>query len=270
MTDSASDPTPSRAVDRALTILEELATADQPMTLTKVAHQAGIPIATCAAMLKTLEHRGYAAREIVGRSHFWRATTKLSGLAAAIMRKTDLAEIAQPYLRRLVEQEGFAAHIGVLQGPSVVYAAKAAARGMVQFNTYRGKTAPFHLTALGRAIAAHLPDAELEPLLVDLKSGTGPHAQPLDSTAMRRLLAATRSQGYAIEDEEEDLGIGCLAAPLFGARGEVLASIGVTGIADHFRGRKVRTVRELVCEQARLLTNELSRGGHEAAGSGRA
>lgn len=266
MIEDASDRAPSRAVDRALTILEELAAADEPMTLTRVAKLTDVPLATAGTILHTLEQRGYAARQVVGRSHFWRATLKVNSLAVAVNRKVDLAEIAEPYLQNLVEHDAFAAHIGVLRDKQVVYVAKVAGRGMVQFNTYQGKTSPYHLTALGRAIAANLPEDELAPLLQDLEPGTGPNAKATDPASMRRLLTKVRKQGYAIEDEEEDRGIGCLAAPLFSADGEVVASIGVTGFVDHFRGRRVSAVRELVCEQARLLTEALESGGPATAG----
>lgn len=257
MTD-ALDRAPSRAVDRALTILEELASAAEPMTLTRLSRVTGVPMATCAAILHTLEQRGYAARQVVGRSHFWRATLKVNGLAVQVMRKVDLADIAQPYLERLVEQEGFAAHIGILDGKDVVYVAKVASRGMVQFNTYQGKTSPYHLTALGRAIAAFLPADQVEPLLHGLEPGGGPGAKPTDPDSMRELLERTRKQGYALEDEEEERGIGCLAAPLFGTQGQVVGSIGVTAFATQFHGRRLPPIRDLVRTQAEQLSAALS------------
>lgn len=255
-----SDRAPSRAVDRALTILEQLATTDKPMTLTILARTTGVPMATASSIVHTLEQRGYAARQVVGRSHFWRATLKVNSLAVAVMRKTDIAEIAQPHLQRLVEHDAFAAHVGELRGRDVVYVAKVAGPGMVQFNTYQGKTSPFHVTALGRAIAAYLPAEQLAPMLRGLAPGTGPNATPTDPGTLKSMLDKVREQGYAVEDEEEDRGIGCLAAPLFGPDGKVIASIGVAGFVDRFRGRRGAAVRNLVCEQASLLTNALVAG----------
>src|ERR1700754_3669590 len=189
--DGAAHPErpPSPAVDRALTILEILVAAEEPMTLTALAQAAGVPLATCAAIAQTLEQRGYASRTVVGRSHFWRPTLKLSGLAAQLDRKVDLSSITQPFLRRLVDDTGMAAHIGVLEGALVIYVAKVGAPGIVQFNTYPGKTAPFNLTALGRAVAAYLPEADLAPLLKKLVRGGGPNAEPPTPAHMRAKLA---------------------------------------------------------------------------------
>lgn len=254
------DRAPSPAVDRALTILETLVLSDAPMTLTALAQRTRVPLATCASIMQTLEMRGYAARRVVGRSHYWRPTLKLNGLSAELVRKVDLSALAQPFLRKLVDETQMAAHVGVLEQGSVIYVAKVGTPGMVQFNTYLGKTAPFNLTALGRAIAAHLPEEKLEPLLARLAAGSGPKGRTADPDEMRSVLAQVRKRGYAVEDEEEDAGIGCVAAPYFDAHGHVAGSIGVTGFVDKIRGRKLAPVAALVQEQARLLTRAFSTG----------
>lgn len=254
------DRAPSPAVDRALTILETLVAADAPMTLTALAQATGVPLATCASIAQTLEMRGYASRTVVGRSHFWRPTLKLSGLAAQLDRKIDLTSITQPFLRTLVEQTGMAAHVGVLEGALVIYVAKVGAPGMVQFNTYPGKTAPYNLTALGRAVAAHLPERELLPLLGHLVDGSGPNAVPATVERMRAILADVRDRGYAVEAEEEDAGIGCIAAPFFDGQGQVAGSIGVTGWVERVRGPGAAEVAAAVTAQSARLSEELAAG----------
>lgn len=248
----------SPAVDRALTILETLVAADAPMTLTALARAAGIPVATCASIMQTLESRGYTSRRIVGRSHLWRPTLRLSGLAAELARKLDVAAIADPYLKRLVDATGMAAHIGALEGTAVVYVAKASAPGMVQFNTYPGKTVPFFQTALGRAIASQLPPERVTPLLHSAKPGSGPAGQRRTLTQMRALLDEIRERGYAVESEEEDAGIGCVAAPYFDALGQVVGSVGVTGFAERIRGAKLKGVAGAVLSESRALSAELA------------
>ncbi|WP_163511771.1 IclR family transcriptional regulator [Fodinicola acaciae] len=248
---------PSPAVDRALTVLETLVSADEPLTLTSLAKQTKIPLATCAAIVYTLEERGYASRRIVGRSHFWRPTLRLYGLSAQLVRKIDLSEIAQPHLRRLADSLGMPAHVGVLNGRTVVYVAKAAPPGFIQFDTYPGKVAPFNLTALGRAIAAYLPDSELAPLLGQLAVGTGPKAPPPTTEAFREALLSVRDQGYALEDEEETAEIACVAAPFFDAQGAVAGSVGVTGFSREIAGDRLPAIIDAVRTQSRELSRQL-------------
>lgn len=171
---SGAERPASPGVDRTLTVLEQLVTADEDLTLTALAKVTRIPLATCASIVYTLEHRGYATRRVVGRSHFWRPTLRLYSLASQLVRKVDLSQIATAEMRALAEELGMPVHIGVLDGASVVYVAKAATPGFIQFDTYPGKVAPFDLTALGRAIAAHLPADELAVLLPRLAAGQGP------------------------------------------------------------------------------------------------
>ncbi|MFE9693848.1 IclR family transcriptional regulator [Micromonospora sp. NPDC005806] len=234
----AADRAPSPAVDRALTVIERLVAADEELTLTALAKATRIPLATCASIVYTLERRGYAARRVVGRSHFWSPTLRLYGLASQLVRKVDLSSVAQPEMRALADELEMPVHIGVLDGASVVYVAKAATAGFIQFDTYPGKVSPFNLTALGRAIAAYLPEGELEALLPRLVPGRGPAAGDSSEEAFRKLLDDVRGRGYAVEDEEEQAEVACVAAPFFDAQGRVAGSVGVTGFARDLRGKR--------------------------------
>lgn len=263
---SASAPeerAPSPAVDRALTVLETLVDSDGSLTLTSLARQTGIPLASCASIVYTLERRGYATRRVIGRSHFWRPTLRLYGLATRLVRRVDLAQLAQPQLRRLVEACDMPAHVGVLNGPTVVYLAKAAPEGFIQFDTYPGKVSPFNLTALGKAIAAHLPAEELNPLLAGLVDGRGPKGHTAEPARFAAELAAIRDRGYAVEDQEEQSGIGCIAAPFFDADGAVAGSLGVTGFARDLLSDRMPAIAETVCAQAAEMSHQL---GHGVAG----
>ncbi|WP_158889856.1 IclR family transcriptional regulator [Amycolatopsis anabasis] len=255
--DTTGERPASPAVDRALTVLETLVAAEDGLTLTALARTTRIPLATCASIVYTLEQRGYASRRVVGRSHFWRPTLRLYDLGAPLIRQEDLSEVAQPQLRQLADRLRMPAHVGVLDGSSVVYVAKAANPGFIQFDTYPGKVSPFNLTALGKAIAAYLPDSELEPLLSQLAPGAGPKAKRPTVRAFRAQLAKVRQAGYALEDEEEQADIACVAAPFFDAEGRVNGSVGVTGFARDLTGRKLTHAADLVVRQAKEISAKL-------------
>ncbi|WP_370615377.1 IclR family transcriptional regulator [Mumia sp. Pv 4-285] len=236
----AGDRPASPGVDRALTVLEHLVEAEEELTLTALAKVTNIPLATCASIVYTLEQRGYATRRVVGRSHFWRPTLRLYGLASQLVRDADLSRVATSEMRMLADKLGMPVHMGVLDGHSVVYVAKAATPGFVQFDTYSGKIAPFNLTALGRAIAAYLDPDELEPLLSRLTPGRGPNAPKGGRKAFLSLLEDVRQHGYAMEEEEEQAEISCVAAPFFGIDGHVAGALGVTGFARDLTPDRMR------------------------------
>ncbi len=248
---------PSPAAARALDVLEALVISSEELTLTALAKKTGIPLATCASIAYTLEARGYAGRRVVGRSHFWYPTLRMYSLSAQLMRKVDLSSIAQQEMRELSDSLGMPVHLGVLTGASVIYVAKAATPDFIQFDTYLGKVSPFDLTALGRAIAAHLPDAELEPLLDQLTPGRGPKARPSDPATFTAELAKVRKNGYAFEDQEEQAQIACVAAPFFGVDGRVAGAVGVTGFAKDLQGQKRTAAHKAVTELGKVVSRKL-------------
>lgn len=205
------------AVDRALRVLELMARERSSLTLTDIARRTEIPVASCHAILNTLEAKGYASRTVIGRSHYWSPTLSMYHLGAEVVNRLGVTDGAEEYLRTLAEAVGCPAHIGVLEGGNVMYIAKVPAPVFIQFDTYAGKASPFHITALGRAIAAFLPQERRDALLVGL---------PEQISAE---LDATRERGYALEEGEELPEVGCIAAPIHDARGEVRASVGITG-----------------------------------------
>lgn len=232
----ASDRVPSQPVARTLTVLETLVQSDEGLTLSALAKVTRIPLATCAAIVYTLEQRGYASRRVVGRSHFWSATLGLYGLATQLVRKVDLSSVAQVELRALADSIHMPVHVGVLNGASLVYVAKAAAPGFIQFDTYPGKMSAFNLTALGRAIAAYLPEEQLRPLLKRLAVGHGPGALPPGPEPFLTQLESVRRNGYAVESEEEQADVACVAVPFFDAEGRAVGAVGVTGFARDLVG----------------------------------
>jgi IclR family transcriptional regulator, KDG regulon repressor len=247
----------SPSTDRALTVLETLIEAEGPLTLTMLAQTAGVPLATCASIVQTFEERGYAARQIVGRSHFWQPTLRLYAMASRLVRKIDPASVSRQHLRILSDAVGMPAHLGALDGTTIVYVAKAATPGFIQFDTFIGKVAPFNLTALGRAIAAHLPDADLDPLLDQLVAGSGPNARRPTVKGFRKELAATRARGYAFEDEEEQADIGCVAAPVFDATERVAYGVGVTGFSRDLTEDALPSIIAAVQKAAAAISADL-------------
>ena len=247
----------SPGTDRALTVLEVLSRGPEAMTLTTIAAAADIPIATCAGILYSLEARGYATRSIVGRSHFWTLTFALYSLASQQVHKLNLASSTRTDLLELANRVGLPAHIGVVSGTKLVYLAKEAGKSFIQFDTHPGKVVPFNLTALGRAVAAYLPEDRLEPLLDSLEPGSGPNAAPLGRDDFLGQLARVRETGYAVEDQEEVEGVACIAAPVFDSSGSVAAAVGVTSIADRmvgdFRAEVIASVIDAAASISRRL-----------------
>lgn len=255
----AKAPSPSAA--RTLTVLETLIGAEDGLTLTALSRESNVPLATCASIVYTLEQRGYASRNVVGRSHFWRATLGIYGLASQLVRNVDLASVAQVELRDLAVKLGMPVHVGILSGSSVIYVAKGAAAGFIQFDTYVGKMAPFNLTALGKAITAYFDEERLAPLLGQLSVGQGPRAIAAGVQPFLDQLDFVREQGYAVEREEEQSDISCVAVPFFGADGSAAGSVGATGFDRDLVGETFDLAVEGLRTVARTISERLGYHG---------
>jgi DNA-binding IclR family transcriptional regulator len=222
----------SASTGRTLQVLETLVVTTAPVTLTELARRCGIPLATCSAIVASLEDRGYAQRSVVGRSHLWKPTLKLYGLGMQTLRRFELADESIPILNQLRDEVELTAHLGVLDGAQVVYVAKAGTGTMVQFNTYPGRVSPYNVTALGKAIAAFSPEHQQQELVDQAVPGRGPKGTGASGRLLREEFGLIRERGFAVEDQEEEAGIACIAAPVLDRDGFAVAAVGVTGL-DH-------------------------------------
>src|SRR4029077_13503862 len=120
----------------------------------------------------------------------------------------------------------------------------------IKMNTWVGRRMDLHSTSVGKALAAYLPAAELEGIL---KSRGLTKRTPQTITVASRLLRElekVRHQGYAVDEEENNLGVRCVAAPFFNTLGEVEASVGLTGTLGQLEKNRVPKVAEQVREAA--------------------
>ncbi|HEY4279978.1 MAG TPA: IclR family transcriptional regulator [Conexibacter sp.] len=236
---------PVPAVKRALNVLELLAQEREPLMLSEIVARTGIPTASCHAIVHTLQEAGYVQRRSEGRTQYWEPTLALFHLGSAVVSRFGVRDVALPHLRELSSAFDVPAHLGVLVGDDVMYLEKAAAESFIQFNTFPGKLSPFHITALGRAIVAWLPRDDQRAFVEKL------------GRPVARLLKETREHGYAVEDSEEIDGVGCIAAPVFGFDGTVVASVGVTGFSrDLFPDGDPPAVPAVI-DAARAISAEL-------------
>lgn len=250
---------PSTAVERALAILE--ATAQRSgMTNAEISRKLRIPKSSASYLLRTLERGGYLRRE--RESGKYRLGLKVLSLSHLALADLDFRQVALPILRQLVETSQLTAHLAVLDQGQAVYIEKVDAPGFIKMNTWVGRRMDLHSTSVGKALAAFLPAPELDGIL---KSRGLPKRTPQTITVASRLLRElekVRLQGYAVDEEENSLGVRCVAAPVFNTLGEVEASVGLTGTLAQLEKSRVPKMAELVREAARKISQQM---GYSAA-----
>jgi DNA-binding IclR family transcriptional regulator len=254
---------PATAVERALNILEAAAHRREGLTNSEISRRLNIPKSSASYILRTLERRGYLRRE--GETGRYRLGLKILSLGADAQANLDLADVALPFMRALLDRVHLTVHLAVLDHGEAVYIEKVEAPGFFKVNTWVGRRMYLHSTSVGKALLAWLPRHGVEALVREqgLKKRT-----PKTITSVSRLwadLETVKEQGYAVDDEENSVGARCVAAPVFDAAGTVIAALGISGTLSQMDHHNLPRILDTLKEAARRISRQLQRTG--AAGA---
>ncbi len=246
---------PSVAVERTLEILEAVAHRSGGMSNADISRKLGIPKSTASYILRTLEQRGYLRRDPeTGR---YRLGVKVLSLSRGALSGLDVREAALPVMRHLVEHSHMTTHLAILDGDEAVYVEKVEAPGFIKMDTWVGRRMEIHSTSVGKALAAYLDPQKIEAILKTrgMKKLT---SKTITSPArFLKELEKVREQGYAVDDEENSPEVRCVAAPIFGASGQVEASLGTTGTIHQVSREMLPKVAASVREAALRISHQL-------------
>jgi IclR family transcriptional regulator, acetate operon repressor len=227
-----------QSVERALELLEALAEPGEAKGVSELARATGLPVATIHRLLATMVSRGYVRQD--SGSHKYTLGSHLIRLGEAAAR--DFGQFARPYLVELMEASGETANLAMLEDGHVAYVAQVASRHhRVRMFTEVGRRVHPHTSGVGKVVLAFRPRAEVEALLA--RSGLPPRT-PRTITDLARFLAEldkVASQGYAIDSGEEEVGVRCLAVPVFGVGGSV-AAMSVSAPEGRLQDRDIERV----------------------------
>lgn len=218
------------AVERAMAVLEEIAHSRSGLSLSELTQKLKLPRSSMHCLLVTLERCGYLQRSNGrGRYHFGAKIFSLTNLA---LGGIGFRDVASPFLRALVRRTGMAVHMAILAHDQAVLIEQVTPAGVSRLATWLGKSLEVHCTALGKALIAYLPEEDLNRII----SEHG-FTRLNDNTIVspRKLLdelARTRRNGYSIDDEEADIGMRCIGAPVFNSEGRVVTAISLMGTTE--------------------------------------
>ncbi len=217
-----------QSVDRALDLLEALAAADGEVSITALAARTGLHVSTVHRLLATLLRRGYV-RQNPETSRYY-AGAKLATLAEGRSRFGELRLRARPILRAIAEQTRESTNLVVLDDVMAVYIESIPSSQVVRLFTQVGNRVPLHATGAGKVLLAALPQARRDTLLDRLELRPYTAHTLVDPAALRRALDEARERGFAIDDEEYDEGVRCVAVPV-GGMDHAVAALSVSAPA---------------------------------------
>src|SRR3954466_3294797 len=256
---ASKEENPSVAVERALGMLEAVAQEPDGLSNAEISRKLQIPKSSASYILRTLEQQNYLHRD--EETAKYRVGLKILSLSRGALSGIDVREVALPIMRHLMEKTTLTCHLAILDGPVAVYIEKVEPQGFIRMDTWVGRRMSVHATSVGTALAAHIPQDQLQKIVAErpLEKRT-----PKTITTLPRLLKElerVRNLGYAIEDEENNLGARCLGAPVFNQHGAIEASLGLSGTINQVNSETMPRIVAALKDAARHLSMQL---GHRA------
>lgn len=216
-----------KSVSRALWIIEIVSSKKDGLGVTEIARQMDINKSSVYRILSTLVQHGYIEQD--EETERYKLGYKFLEMSSKLLESIDLRAEAKPYLRELEKATNEVVHLVVYDQGEVIYIEKLEGTETLRMHSKVGKRAPMHCTAVGKAILAYLP----LPVVLDIldRKGMPQHTDQTitDKEVFLNELAAVRQKGYALDLEENEYGIRCIAVPIFDHSGNVIAAVSVSG-----------------------------------------
>lgn len=209
---------------RGLKVLEILAGHPGGLTLTEMAGIAGLTRAAARRFLLTLEAAGYATRS--GRRFV--LSPRLLSVARTSLQGASLWSYAEPFMREVAAALNESCSAAVLAGPDVVYVARVPGRAILRVTLHIGTRLPAYCTSMGKVLLAGLDKEALDAFIAGTDLAPLTPKTIADPQALRTAVEAARRDGYAVADEELELGLRSIAVPIRDEAGSVVAAINVS------------------------------------------
>ncbi len=244
------------ALARGLDILSQFDRATPDLSLAEIAIATSLSKSTVFRLVRTLLEAGYLSRN--ADTQRYRPGLKVLELGFTALSNLGIQEVARPFLEQLSQEADETASLSLLDGLEVVYIDRVRNRSIVGVVLGLGSRIPAHCASMGKVMLAHLPEDRISTLLQDgdLSPCTA-HSQ-IDVAALGREFAQIRCRGYALNDQELEIGLRAVAAPIWDHERQVVAAINATGnVRTISRRRLVKELAPQVVKAAQGISQAL-------------
>lgn len=245
-----------QTVDRAMALLEMLAI--QPMSISELEVKTGLNRTTVTRLVQTLAAREYI--EKAEQSNRYRIGLKVVEIGSIRLNQMELKTEAIPFLRELSQKLNQVCHMGQLSHGEVVYIEKIEPIASIRMYSAIGKRVPMHTTALGKMLASGLTDDEILSILGKREMRRYTEHTIVEEQVYLEEIARVRTQGFAMDNAENEADIYCIAAPVRDYRGSIIAAISTTNTTD--RRQSDADVIDRVKNTGLQISKRMGYGGH--------
>jgi DNA-binding IclR family transcriptional regulator len=222
----------SNSVRRALAILEFLKNSDRRRNLSEISRKLDLPKSTTSILLSTLESMGYIIRDTEERRYA--LSSRALGLGLELLDQLDLSRRSRPVLPAIAACLKVTAHVAVLDGDQALFVNKADGVRQPCCDIYPGRRTNLQCTAVGKILLAFVSPEEQRTFLARHRSIRHTTRTIVSPEGLMEEIALVRKRGYALDNQEEELQVRCLAVPIFSEQRPV-AALGITGTVSDIR-----------------------------------
>ncbi len=251
---SSEGPYQLQSLARAVAVLEMLGESEVPLSLAEICQRMEIHKSTAHRSLMVLERITLIERTQDNR---FRLGLKLYELGNRAVEQIDLRARIRPYFWKLSAQLGETVHLGVLQKTSVVYLDKAEPNRRICMSSKMGSSNPVYCTSLGKAILAFLPPDSAEEIIGQIRFVRYTPKTITTKEDLQKSLERVRRRGFAVDDEEIEMGVRCIGAPIFDENRMPIAALSMSGPTARVRPQNAAAIAERLIRCCNEVSNSL-------------
>ncbi len=250
-----------RVLTRTAEILDCFSAMEPEKSLTGLASETGLHKSTVYRILETLEGLNWVRRE--AKSGLYRLGVGIFELGSRAVCGLNFYNVSRSYMDDLVNLTGQSVHLVVHDNGEALYLNKIEKPGaFITQPSNVGYRLPMHCTAVGKVLMAFMSKKEVEAIIQKKGLPRFTENTIVEKDDLLRALSEIRSKGYALDDEEIKVGLRCIAAPIKGHTGNVVATISVSGLTSFFNDEKLPELTKGVTGTARKISGELGCPNH--------
>ncbi|MGD8400683.1 MAG: IclR family transcriptional regulator [Bacillota bacterium] len=244
-----------QTIDRTLDLLEQLATAKDGLGVTELGKAIGLHKSTVHRLLTALAARGYVEKD--PKTSAYKLGLKLIEISGLFLKKLELKTEALPFMRRLAERESQPVHLAILDGGEVIYIEKVEPVNSIRMYSQIGRRIPVFCSAIGKVLLSGLAPEQLTEVLAGLCFKKFTEATLTDPAALAAAVQMVGRRGWAVDNEEHEPGIRCIAAPVYDYTAKMIAAISVSGDKRALSPERDSEIAAEVMETARAISQRM-------------
>lgn len=246
-----------QGIERIIKILDSFSLDEPELTLKELTNKTGLPKPTVYRIAEALNKVSILSKD--DNVSKYRIGVKLFELGSLYLETLELRKLAFPEIEKLSKYTEESIHMGVLDGNEVTSIEGLGSTHNLQAKLWIGKRSPIYCTSIGKAILAFLPKKEQEEILTTIEFKRYTKNTITDKKNLKKELESIRRQGFALDNEEHDEGIMCVGAPIFNNKGEVVASISISGPKIRMKEQKLEKYKKLLMDSVKRISDKLGK-----------